>query len=243
MSVSTLSGAILVLVTFLIFSHHLWSGQRLCLTFEAPSGGPLEEQQPAHLTFYECFQRAPPTPTPNTHTHTNTLSRGTSTLRAGSSRPGVWCWHAGSAAVLGSPESWLASAACLYVYSCRLGWQRRADTCNLTCREWRWIVLLQTGQGLLSVGLCPVSLLHWVREQNPLKLLKKGKKSFFPVTATAAVTWIGIAKRLKIIFFVIISTWIAVSVSSVKPGHWKIYICVFDNHIYRILHDAALSVF
>ena len=174
-SVSTLSGAILVLVTFLIFSHHLWSGQRLCLTFEAPSGGPLEEQQPAHLTFMSAFKEHPPPQHP-THTHTNALSRGTSTLRAGSSRPGVWCWHAGSAAVLGSPESWLASAACLYVYSCRLGWQRRADTCNLTCREWRWIVLLQTGQGLLSVGLCPVSLLHWVREQNPLKLLKKEKK-------------------------------------------------------------------
>lgn len=126
-SVSTLSGAILVFVTFLIFSHHLRSGQRLCLTFEAPSGRPLEEQQPAHLTFMSAFKEQPPPDTQHTctHTHPNTLS---SILRAGSSRPGVWCWHAGSAAVLGSPESWLASAACLYVYSCRLGWQRRADS-------------------------------------------------------------------------------------------------------------------
>ena len=72
-SVSTLSGAILVLVTFLIFSHHLWSGQRLCLTFEAPSGGPLEEQQPAHLTFMSAFKEHPPPQHP-THTHTPTLS-------------------------------------------------------------------------------------------------------------------------------------------------------------------------
>lgn len=70
-SVSTLSGAILVFVTFLIFSHHLRSGQRLCLTFEAPSGRPLEEQQPAHLTFMSAFKEQPP-PTPNTHTHTHT---------------------------------------------------------------------------------------------------------------------------------------------------------------------------
>lgn len=54
-SVLTLSGAVLVLVTFLVFSHHLQGGRELCLTFEAPSGGPLEEQQPAHLTFMSAL--------------------------------------------------------------------------------------------------------------------------------------------------------------------------------------------
>lgn len=42
-SVSTLSGPVLVLVTFLVFSHHLGGGSGLSLTFEAPSGSPLEE--------------------------------------------------------------------------------------------------------------------------------------------------------------------------------------------------------
>lgn len=45
-------------VTFLVFSHHLRCSRELCLTFEAPSGGPLEEQQSAYLTFMS----APPTP-------------------------------------------------------------------------------------------------------------------------------------------------------------------------------------
>lgn len=58
MTVSTLSGAVVVLVTFLIFSHHLRCGRGLCLTFEAPSGGPLEEQQPALCDLYECFHSA-----------------------------------------------------------------------------------------------------------------------------------------------------------------------------------------
>ncbi len=54
-SVSTLSGAVLVLVTFHVFSHHLRCGRGLCLTFEAPSSSPLDEQQPAHLTFMSAF--------------------------------------------------------------------------------------------------------------------------------------------------------------------------------------------
>lgn len=58
-SLSTLSGAVLVLVTFLVFSHHLRWGRGLCLTFEAPSGSPLKEQQPAHLTFMSAFTAAP----------------------------------------------------------------------------------------------------------------------------------------------------------------------------------------
>lgn len=52
-SVSTLSGSLLVSVTFPVFSHHLRCSQELCLTFEVPSGGPSDEQQPVYLTFYE----------------------------------------------------------------------------------------------------------------------------------------------------------------------------------------------
>lgn len=66
-SVSTLSGALLVWVTFLPLSHHLWCGWGLCLTFEAPSGRQQEEKKPAHLTFTRAFMETPfPTP-PNTH--------------------------------------------------------------------------------------------------------------------------------------------------------------------------------
>lgn len=43
-------------VTFLVFPHHLRCSRELRLTFEAPSGGPLDEQQPAYLTFYESTQ-------------------------------------------------------------------------------------------------------------------------------------------------------------------------------------------
>lgn len=45
-SVLTLSGAVLVLVTFLVFSHHPECSPEPCLTFEAPRGGLLED-----LTF------------------------------------------------------------------------------------------------------------------------------------------------------------------------------------------------
>lgn len=59
-----------MLVTFPVFSHHLRCSQELCLTFEVPSGGPSDEQQPVYLTFYKSHPHilsalAPSLPLPN----------------------------------------------------------------------------------------------------------------------------------------------------------------------------------